>query len=151
MNHSTLRQLKAKLFGSVQYSSEGKNHLPNIPIIMKMRTKFLFTLALLLAGGSSISFAQVTGNPATDAGWGASLGLSSAAPLLLYETGNFSVNVYSTAFNLTAGSPLLGTLGTMDGWSVGDTIVGIGGVFAATGNSSVTYDNANNTVTTRFV
>jgi hypothetical protein len=118
---------------------------------MKTRTRFLLTLALLLAGGSSISFAQVTGDPATDAGWGSSLGLSSASPLLLYETGTFSVNVYTTAFDLTAGSPLLGTLGTADGWNIGDTIVGVGGVFAPTGNSSVTYDLGNNTVTTRFV
>jgi hypothetical protein len=116
---------------------------------MKTKSSLLLTLPLLLAAGASTTFGQVTGNPASD-GW-TSDGLSTASGNLLFETGNFSVNMYATAFNLAAGSPLLGTVGTSEGWSVGDTIVGVGGVFTPTGNSSVTYDNANGTVTTRFV
>jgi len=116
---------------------------------MKSQAKFLLALPLLLVAGAGTSFATITGDPATDGGW-TSEG-NSATTDLLFQTGSFSANIYSTTFALSAGSPLLGTLGTSDGWSAGDTIVGVGGVFTSTGNSSVTYDTMNGTVTTRFV
>lgn len=81
-------------------------------------------------------------------------GLSSATGFYMAGAGNtasYSASVYTTAFSLTAGSTLLGTLGTSDGWQVGDTIVGLGGVFAATGNSSLTYSGANGTVNLHLV
>jgi hypothetical protein len=94
-------------------------------------------IAVCMAGTGSI-FADPAGNPATDAGW-ASEGLSTASGTLLFATGNFSVNLYTTAFTLASGSPLAGTVGGASGltWNVGDTIVGVGGVFTPTGNSSV--------------
>lgn len=104
---------------------------------MKTRTKFALILALL-AAGSSASFAQVTGDPGTDSGW------TAATSTLLFEDAAFSANYYTTTFNLAAGSSLLGT---GQGWNVGDTIIGVGGVF----NSAASISYSGNFVTTRFV
>jgi hypothetical protein len=106
----------------------------------------------LLAGTGSI-FADPTGDPATDSGW-TSEGNSASAGNFMQNAGNsadFSADVYSTAFTLASGSALLGPLGISSGWSIGDTIVGVGGVFTSSGNSSLTYDTANNTANLHLV
>jgi len=110
----------------------------------------MLALTLLLAGGSGISFAQITGNPGVDAGWIEEQN-SAASGVDLLGSGIFSANIYATAFTLAVGSPLVGisSVGSSS-WSVGDTIVGVGGLFTATGNTSLTY-NGNGSPTTRFV
>ena len=120
-----------------------------------MRTKTdLWALLIFWIAGAGMAFAQIfTGDPATDSLW-VSDGLSSSAGNDMQNAGNaasFSANVYSTAFTLTPDSTLLGPLGISDGWSVGDTIVGVGGVFASTGNSSLTYSGTNGTVNLHLV
>jgi hypothetical protein len=104
---------------------------------MNKGTKLTAVMTLLLAGGSGIGLAQITGDPITDS-WTAD-GVSSG-PALLYQTetsGSYSANIYTTAFTLGAGSSLLGTLGTASGWNLNDTIVGVGGVFNV--SSDLTY------------
>jgi hypothetical protein len=121
-----------------------------------MRTKTgLWALPIFWMAGAGLGFAQIfTGDPSADALW-VSDGLSSSAGNYMLNAGNtsgaFSANVYSTAFALTPDSTLLGPLGITDGWTVGDTIVGVGGVFASTGNGDLTYDNANGTVNLHLV
>jgi hypothetical protein len=111
-------------------------------------------LPLLLTIGTGTGFAQIyIGDPATDGGWTYD-GISSSAGNIMLNannSANFSANVYSTAFTLGAGSTLLGPLGTASGWSVGDTIVGVGGVFNATGNSSLTYSGSSGDVNLHLV
>ena len=121
---------------------------------MKITAKFL-AFSLLTMIGAGATFAQsFTGDPASDGSLWVSDGLSSSALYSMQNANNsasFSANVYSTAFSLNTGSTLLGSLGTSDGWAAGDTIVGVGGVFASSGNSSLTYDNANSTVNLHLV
>jgi hypothetical protein len=95
-------------------------------------------MTVYLLANTGRLFADPTGNPATDAGWTAE-GLSTSPGNLLFQTGTFSVNLYSIAFTLASGSALAGTVGGAGGltWNAGDTIVGVGGVFTSTNNSSV--------------
>jgi hypothetical protein len=109
-----------------------------------MNDKFAWAVSVgvglfTFVGGSHA--ALITGNPATDPGW-TSQGLSTASTNLVQQTtasGNYSATVYSTAFILNASSSLVNSLGSSS-WNVGDTIVGIGGVFtSAATNSDLTY------------
>jgi hypothetical protein len=85
---------------------------------------------------SPVSANVITGNPSTDGGW-TSEGMSSSASNYIDGTGNYNATIYSTAFQLDASSPLLSTLGGFD-WNVGDTVVGVGGVFSGS-NTDLTY------------
>jgi len=90
---------------------------------------------LLAAAGAA--FAQIpTGNPSTDGGWTAG-GMSANAGVFNFGAGNYNVQIYSTAFTLAPSSTLISTLGGYN-WNIGDTIVGVGGVFSGN-NSDLTY------------
>jgi hypothetical protein len=89
-----------------------------------------------LALMSPVSANVITGNPSTDGGW-TSEGMSATASNYIDGAGNYNATVYSTEFQLDATSPLLSTLGGFD-WNVGDTVVGVGGVFSGA-NSDLTY------------
>src|ERR1700722_19341943 len=119
---------------------------------MKTTFKFLAFWLLTIIGTGATLAQTFTGDPATDGSLWLSDGLSTTFAIAnAGNTANFSANVYSTAFSLNTGSTLLGTLGMNDGWAAGDTILGVGGVFNSTGNSSLTYDNANSTVNLHLV
>jgi hypothetical protein len=64
---------------------------------------------------------MITGNPSTDSGWAAG-GNSLDSGTYIRLAGNFSFDTYYTNFVLEAGSPLLG-----GGWSIGDSIIAMGG------------------------
>lgn len=112
--------------------------------ITRPKTRLL-TLALLLTIATS-SFAGVTGDPSVDSGW-TSLGTSLTNKVHDTGTGAYDVNMYTTAFILDASSPL--TSGTIN-WSVGDTIVGVGGDYTGT-NTDLTYDGTGGATSTRIV
>lgn len=77
---------------------------------------------------SSASAQIVTGNPFAD-GWNAG-GNSMANGVYIRGGGLFSYEVYVKSFQIEAGSNLLTTVGGST-WSVGDQVVGIGGVFTS--------------------
>ncbi|HEX4139223.1 MAG TPA: PEP-CTERM sorting domain-containing protein [Candidatus Methylacidiphilales bacterium] len=111
-------------------------------------TCFLLAAMVGMVLSSGILHAQVlTGDPATD-DWTA-LGLSDTT-YYIDGAASFDVTEYTTAFTLAASSPLI--TNTVDGfdWNAGDTIIGVGGVFAAGGNGSLTY-NMSGAATTRIV
>ena len=90
---------------------------------------------LLVASGTA--FAQIpTGNPSTDGGW-TTEGMSASAGVYNFGSGNYNVQIYATAFTLAPSSTLISSLGGYN-WSVGDTIVGVGGVFSGA-NADLTY------------
>jgi hypothetical protein len=93
-------------------------------------------LTFLMAGVVTASAQTPTGNPSTDGGWTAE-GMSASAGVYNFGSGNYNATVYSTAFTLAPGSTLLSTLDGYD-WNIGDTIVGVGGVFSGA-NSDLTY------------
>lgn len=116
------------------------------------------TLAgVLVASLASLAAAQ-TGNPVAD-GWLYSGGNSAANGTYIQGAARMNYTPYATTFTLTAGSPLLsGTAGFQ--WNVGDTILGIGGVFTVTAPTaaangwpsySMTMDNADRTSSMRIV
>jgi hypothetical protein len=83
------------------------------------------------------AFSQTpSGNPSTDGGWTAG-GMSANAGVYNFGAGNYNATIYSTAFTLAPGSTLISTLDGYD-WNVGDTIVGVGGVFSGA-NSDLTF------------
>lgn len=101
-----------------------------------------------MAGTAGHSFASLTGNPATD-GW-TYLGNSAPGGNYIDGAGAYSADMYTTAFTLSSGSPLISALGGYN-WSIGDTIVGVGGVFTATGNGDLTYSGSGGSTSTRIV
>jgi hypothetical protein len=73
------------------------------------------------------SFADsVSGNPATD-GWNAG-GNSLSLGTYVRNGANYDYNTYGTAITVTAGSNLNISAGA-DSWLVGDSVLGVGGVF----------------------
>jgi hypothetical protein len=82
----------------------------------------LLGCTLLAAGPARADSVTVTGNPVTDQ-W-ALQGDSLAPGTFIRETASWDFDVYSSAFTLTAGNPLVN--GTT--WCVGDQILGMGGV-----------------------
>ncbi len=101
------------------------------------RHRLLGVLLTLLLAGAATGFAQSpTGDPSTDGGWMAE-GMSASAGVYNFGSGNFNVQIYTTAFTLAPSSTLISSLGGYN-WNVGDTIVGVGGVFSGA-NSDLTY------------
>ena len=88
----------------------------------------------------------ITGNPFADA-W-TYVGNSASPGNFNTQSGGaiYSADIYTTLFPLTA-SPLAAATG----WGLGDTIVGVGGVFTVTGNTTLTYDGAGGATDTRIV
>lgn len=86
--------------------------------------KRLAILSLAVAS-VSLSFANPTGNPSAD-GWTAG-GNSLANGTYIRGAANFSYQTYITETTIGAGSGLLQTVGGST-WSVGDRVIGIGGV-----------------------
>lgn len=69
----------------------------------------------------SLNTSNVSGNPKVD-GWSFQ-GHSLDAGVFVRGDGDFAFDIYTAAFTLGSGSPLVG-----DGWEVGDEIVAIGGI-----------------------
>src|SRR5271154_1851720 len=63
--------------------------------------------------------------------------MSSSAGVYNFGSGSFNVTIYATAFTLAPSSTLISALGGYN-WNVGDTIVGVGGVFSGV-NADLTY------------
>jgi hypothetical protein len=92
---------------------------------------------ILSLASAGAAFAQTpTGNPSTDGGWTAE-GMSASAGVYNFGTGSFNAQIYATAFTLAPSSTLISSLGGYN-WNVGDTIVGVGGVFTGV-NADLTY------------
>lgn len=87
--------------------------------------KRLAIASLTAMAFAAIASANPTGNPAAD-GWTAG-GNSLANGTYIRGSGNFGYTTYVTEFSLTSGHGLLATVGGST-WTVGDDIIGIGGV-----------------------
>lgn len=112
------------------------------------RKSFLRFAALFLAAGSiaaTSSFANsVTGNAATD-GWTAG-GNSLSSGTYVRGDANYDYDTYSTA--MTAGAGLVTGTGASD-WNLGDSVVGVGGIFtSATPSWTITGSAPNSLLTT---
>ncbi len=95
-----------------------------------MKNRFLFCVAIvgLMLGTMPAQAAfNVTGNPATDAGW-AFAGNSLENGVYVTGSGNYGYDAYGTALTIAAGSNLEISDGSMS-WLTGDTVLGVGGVF----------------------
>lgn len=115
------------------------------PVVCSGRVLGACLILSLAAAGAA--FAQTpTGNPSTDGGWTAE-GMSTSAGVYNFGSGNFNVQIYATAFTLAPSSTLISALGGYN-WNIGDTIVGVGGVFSGA-NADLTYSGGadENTIT----
>ncbi len=111
------------------------------------RSSAITTMFVGLAISASPCFAMpITGNPLSDA-W-TYIGNSASPGNFNNQSGGaiYSADIYTTLFPLT-----LSTLSAATSWSLGDIIVGVGGVFTATGNTTLTYDGAGGSTSTRIV
>lgn len=88
-----------------------------------MRTVMSLVLLAAISGSASASF-TLTGNPVIDPGW-TYQGRALDNGGYVRGTANYNFNIYTTEFNLNAGSNPL----TNSGWNAGDRIVGMGGTF----------------------
>jgi len=85
-------------------------------------TRFTRTASIVLIAGCSSAFAQSVDGGASWSGW-TSGGNSLALGNYVRGNGLFDYEMYTTAFSLSGGSPLLGT-----GWQAGDSVLAIGGL-----------------------
>jgi hypothetical protein len=131
----------------------GDGHLVK-PIIASRRWLGGLLLAVgLLAHSTTTLAASITGNPAVDSGWTA-VGNSLDNGVYIRGAGNFGYDLYTTSFAIEAGSPLVAS-----GWSVGETVVAIGGQIATNDGVSAGWGlpftgdavNANLTTSVRIV
>jgi hypothetical protein len=112
-----------------------------VPATTQKTPSTLLSLLLIALCAGPLSAEIVTGDPATD-GWTEG-GQSTAA--IVFSNASYDVTTYTTAFALDPASNLLSaSIAQSLGWSAGDTIIGVGGVFTPTGNSSLTYESSNN-------
>ncbi|HZW06843.1 MAG TPA: hypothetical protein VFF65_06940 [Phycisphaerales bacterium] len=119
-----------------------------------MRTAIASVLFACTAG---VALGQ-TGNPIAD-GWLYAGGNSHENGTYVQGAARMNYGTYATTFTLGAGSPLLSSTAGFQ-WNIGDTILGIGGVFTVTaptaaangwGSYSSTVDNADRTGSMRIV
>src|SRR5665213_1354056 len=104
--------------------------------VRKSRLGFASAFYLMSIAWMSLpASAAIIGDPSVDPGWTA-IGSSTDSNLYVDGTGAFQATIYTTAFNLSAGSPLISTTGGFD-WNAGDVIVGVGGVMVQT--ADLTY------------
>lgn len=87
-----------------------------------MKIRFELAIALALAV-TQISYASLTGNPVAD-GWAAQ-GNSLSNGVYVRGSANYGYDTYSSTFTVD-GSVSAATGGS---WAVGDTVIGVGGVF----------------------
>jgi hypothetical protein len=119
-------------------------------------TRWIGTLLLtatLLGAATTTLAASITGNPSVDSGW-TTAGNSLDNGVYIRGAGNFGYDLYTTGFTIQPGSPLLAS-----GWSLGDSVVAVGGQIATTDGVSAGWGlaftgdavNSNLTASVRIV
>lgn len=105
--------------------------------------QWVIVAGLALEGVAGVAHATLTGNPLTD-GWNM---VGNSAQLGNYNASGsyppdpyFSADMYTSEFTLQTGSQLITTGGAFN-WNVGDTIVGVGGMFNPAGNNTTVDDS----------
>lgn len=88
-------------------------------------------LAVAASLGAIAHAATISGDPSTDAGWALG-GNSLANGTYVRGEGTFSFDIYSTAFDVAAGSNLEISGFAEFSWLAGDRILGLGGKFVGT-------------------